>query len=660
VVQILISAVITGTVYSMLAVGLVAIYRSTRVFNFAHAPFAALGAYAGYAATVTFGLPFWLGALVGLMVGALLGLVIERFLLFRLYGRTVLELVAATFAFAMIIRSVINIGWDADIKTIPDPFGTRYLSIMGAAVPWYGLLLFGIALALVVGLSFVLRRTEMGLALRAAFDDPAAARLQGIRVNRIRTLSWVFGGSLAGLAGVLLTPIVYLTPATMDSILVLAFAAVVIGGMTSFWGAIIGGLTIAIGSNLLGSYVSAEFRDVFLYLMVLVLLSIRPQGLFGDGGKHDEAEETPAVNGRFASWVQRLSISRAQRRGTPGVGLPPAVRRYLPAIVAVAMAVFVLMAPQMFGRSNQTSLTTWMVNAVAVFGSVLVIHYGGRFFLAQNAFMAMGAYLSAILINARPESWVLMIALTVLITAIAGVLFELLTLRLEGAYYALATLILALLAPLVAVKWVSVTGGEDGLFVPSIGSGGASYDGVQLLALVSQIAVITFFVLLALRSVSMGRAIIAVRDSAPGARSIGISPLPRRLSLVAAAAGLGGLAGALSAVTNNVVTPHAFGLDIAFMLFVAAVVAGSLMWSFAGAGIVTMIPILFASYPEISQAIYGFAIILAIFVLPKRRDVFDQLIPTRKRRTWQLRPGPSPLMSDSAADTATADKAMSR
>ena len=275
--QILISAVITGAVYSMLAVGLVAIYRSTRVFNFAHAPFAALGAYAGYAATVTYELPFWMGAVVGLMVGALLGLVIERFLLFRMYGRTVLELVAATFAFAMIIRSVINIGWNADIKTIPDPFGTRYLSIMGAAVPWYGLLLVGVALALVVGVSFVLRRTEIGLALRAAFDDPAAARLQGVPVSRIRTLSWVFGGSLAGLAGVLLTPIVYLTPATMDTILVLAFAAVVIGGMTSFWGAIVGAGVLSVLPEML-RFVK-DWREIVYGALVLAMMIFRPQGL---------------------------------------------------------------------------------------------------------------------------------------------------------------------------------------------------------------------------------------------------------------------------------------------------------------------------------------------------------------------------------------------
>ncbi|MGW4335403.1 ABC transporter permease [Rhodococcus koreensis] len=627
-VQILVSAIITGAVYSMLAIGLVSIYRSTRVFNFAHAQFAALGAYCGFAVTVSHGLPFWVGGVTGTAVGAVLGLIIERVLLVRLYGRSNLEIVVATFAFAMIIRSVINLGWNSDIRTIPDPFNSSSVSILGATVPWYGVLLVACALALVVGMSFVLRRTEIGLALRAAFDDPVAARLQGIRVSRIRTASWVFGGALAGLGGFLLTPVVYLNPGTMDTILILAFAAVVIGGMTSFWGAVLGAVAIAVGVNLLGFYVSLEFKDVFVYVLVLVLLCTRPQGFFGDGHEHEEVEESSATRGRLAGRLRRMRVVIDSRRAQGGraslVG-----RRYAPAVVAAAVVIVVVLAPQIFGRGNQSSLTAWLINSIAVMGTVLVIHYGGRFFLGQTAFMAIGAYVTALMLDGGTADWIVVIVVAVVVASLAGIVFEVLTLRLSGVYYALATLVLALVTPLIAVKWVDVTGGEDGHAVPLIGPEGAPYDSSQLLALVAQISVVVFVALLVLRSLGVGRGVIAVRDSTHGARSIGIGPLPRRLGLAGVATGLGGLAGALSAITSNVVTPHTFNLDLAFMLFVAAVVAGAVVWSYAGAAIITLVPILLADVPEISQAVYGVAIILSIFVLPKRRDSLDQLVPSR-------------------------------
>jgi branched-chain amino acid transport system permease protein len=631
-VQILANGVITGAVYAVLALGLVSVYRATRVFNFAHAQVAALGAYTGYGVSVTLDLPFWVAALAGALVGAVLGLLIERFLLARMYGRPTLELVVATFAYAMIIRSVIALGWSADVRTIPDPFGNAHATVLGATVRWYGFLLVGVALLLVGGLSVLLARTEVGLALRCCFQDPVAARLVGIRVSAVRTLSWVFGGALAGLAGVLLTPLLYLSPSTMDSILVLAFAAAVVGGMTSFWGAVAGGGIIALVSNLLGKYASLDLKDVYLYALVLLLLCVRPHGLFGDRVDHAESHADRTSTTRQKAF-RFLRIARRSPSGSHGTAdgrqRHTTISKLLPPIVTLCLLAVALNAPGIFGTANRSSLTAWLINVIAVLGTILVIHYGGRFFLAQNAFMALGGYAVAVLLEGRVDQWVLVLVVATLLTAAAGVVFELMFVRLDGAYYALATLILALLAPLAAIKWTDVTGGELGRAVPFIGTGGVPYTGKQLFLVVALIACALVVTLLVLRSTRPGRAIIAVRDSASGARSLGISPLPRRLVLAGIATGLGGLAGGLSAITSNVVTPHAFSIEYAFMLFVAAVISGSLVWSLVGAAVVTLVPVWFEGTPQVAQAVFGLAILAALFILPARRDALDQFIPFR-------------------------------
>jgi branched-chain amino acid transport system permease protein len=645
VIQIIISSIITGSVYAVMALGLVAVFKTTRVFNFAHGQIAALSAYMGYTASSSWDLPFLPVVVVGGLVGAATAALMEVLVLRRMYRRSMLELVIATFGISLILRSVILRSWGPDVRTIANPLSDRNVDLLGATAPVYGLCLVAFTALIVAVLTIVLRRTTVGLRLRATFDDPVAARMQGVRVGLVRTASWMLGGALAGVGGVLLTPILFLTPSTMDDIMIIGFAAAVVGGFSSFYGAVTGGVLVAYVANVLAAYVSLRFKDVFLYGLVIAFLWVRPNGLFGEADLDEAEQEGERIGALGRAWqgvIGGVTERTARVREN-------ALRGYAPQWgVLVIVVALIFLAPAIFGSSWQLNLTTWLINLIAVAGLALITFYGGRISLAQNAFVLIGGYLTALILGGgHQELWPLVVVAAAILTGLAGALFELPSLRLRGAYYALTTLALGLLVPLLALKWTAVTGGVDGKAVPYIKFGGELATASQMYMVIAVVAAVVLITLVGLRNTRAGRAVVAVRDTPAGAASIGIAGAPRRLLIAGIGAGLGGLSGALSALSNNLVTPTQFDFNYALALLVAAVLAGSIVGSAWGAALITLVPVLLKNEPVYAQAAYGVIVLLTLFVVPHGRDVADvlrRLRPTRSAR-WRapdLVPGQPP------------------
>jgi branched-chain amino acid transport system permease protein len=620
--QIIVDSLIAGSVYMVMALGIIAVFKTTRVFNFAHGQMAAFGGYIAYAIDSHYKVPFVVLALAGAGAGAALAVATERLILARLYQRSVLELVVATFGISLILRAGIQRIWGFDTLNIRAPFPRRNVEILGTSFSAYGALVIVVAVAIIIVLSVVLNRTDIGLALRSTFDDPVAARLTGIKVARVRTASWLLGGALAGLGGVLLTPLVYLTTDTMDIVLIIAFAAAVVGGLSSFYGAMVGGFAVALTSNVVANYISLEYRNVLVYAAVLVFLWVRPHGLFGE-----EESEQASQEGERAGLLARLSSAFvAASAARAGAVRTRVLRGYAPQWIVVA-AVLVLMfaAPSILGRSYQLNLTTWLVDFVAVAGLAVMAFYAGRISLAQTAFMAVGAYSMPHLLDGRPGMWPLALVAAALLAAVAGLLFEIPSLRLHGAYYAVATLVLALLTPLLADKWRSVTGGVDGIAVPYATWHGDLLDTRTMYYVFACIAGGVIVLLLALRNSPIGRSVVAIRDSPHGAASLGLSSAPRRVAAASLGAGLGGLAGAMSGIQNNVVTGAVFSLEFALTLFVAAVLAGSLIGSAWGAAVIVLVPVWLKNQPLYATGAFGLILIVTLFLLPRGREVADVL-----------------------------------
>lgn len=637
------SSIITGSLYTIMALGLVAIYKTTRVFNFAHGMMSAFCGYVSYQFVSVWQLPFAVGVIGGIVVGALLGFVVERFMLARLYQRSPLELVIATFGVSLILQFGIIRLWGYDERGVTAPGNDRTVSVLGATVTWYGVAVVLISLAVVGGLTAVLLRTGIGLKLRATFSDPVAARLAGISVSWIRSLSWVVGGAMAGLAGVLLTPLLFLSPGSMSVILITAFAAAVIGGFSSFYGTVIGGLSVALVLNLGGTYVSLQFRNLLLYGVILVFLWLRPHGLLGDHEDESDSREGERAGVVMRRWYAVLAL--AARGGDR-------IRHRLLAghapqwLLHGLLVVVVITAPAILGVEWRLSLGTWLIDFITVAGLAMIMTYGRQFSLAQNAFMGVGAYATARFVTGASDNWPLAVLYSTLGVAAVAVLLALPSARLRGAYFAAMTLALSLALPEAAYNWISVTGGGNGKIAPSPTSGGTLLNGDQVYLILATIAIIVYFGLIALRNSPLGRRMVLASDAPRAARSLGISPWWWQVAILAIGGALGGLSGSLSALHSGIVAPASFTLDLALLLFVATVVGGSVTGAFWGTAIVVLLPVAFKGIQEYSIMMFGIALIVALFVLP--RDMSGADVLNRRRP-----PRPDPAGSV-ASDERTA------
>lgn len=639
-----ISSVVTGSVYALMALGLVAIHKTTRVFNFANGQMATLGGYMGYVVATRWHWPFLVAVVAGVVTGLVLGLVIDRVLLARIYSRPPLELVTVTVGAGLIIQALVIRWFGQDPVTIREPLSREHWKVLGTVISAYDVIVFVVALGSVALVTLVLQRTKIGLRLRATFDDPVAARVSGINVSAVRSIAWMVGGGLAGLAGVLLAPVLYLTPDSMTTILLAAFAAAVIGGFSSFYGAIVGGILLAFVVNLFGTYVSLGSKNVFLYAFLILFLIVRPFGLFGE--KESEAEPS---DGEEAG--RQRSIARRWRSLQNRIGDQRAVRtwkRWSGTSVTVLVLVVLLAAaaPALVGEGQVTSLTSWLTNLLAVAGVALVLYYGGVVNFGQNGFMAIGAYWVAELLPDRPTQWWWIVPTGAVASGLAGAILYRLCRHLQATYFVLATLAFGLLVPELAVKWNSFTGGGQGKAsgIPQglAGSPLTTDDVYNLIAIVTVVVVLGFIIL---RNSTWGRLIVAVRDSPQGAQALGISTRPKAGLMFAVGCGLGGLAGGLEALANGLVTPSSLSFDRMLLIFVAAVLAGSFLGSAWGAGLVVLVPNALQNQPEYATLLFGVVVIAAVHLLPSRRDGVDVIrLPVTFRRSTVL--GPSSPSDD--------------
>ncbi|CAN5121794.1 hypothetical protein BH09ACT6_BH09ACT6_15090 [soil metagenome] len=622
VIALLTSSLITGSIYALLALGVVVVYKSTRIFNFAQGHFASLSAYVAYAGTKLLDVPFGVALAIGAGVGVLLGLLMDRGFLRGLYSRPPIEVVIATVGVGMIIEAFVLDRFGADPVAIPEPFGGATVRIFGAAISVYGLMVSGITVVTIIVLSVGLRATRVGLQARVSFEDPVAARLVGVRVVRIRSVAWMVGGGLAGLAGVLLTPILFLTPDSMNLLLVTALLAAVIGGVTSLYGAVIGGILLALVVNLFSAFVSLEFKSVFMYLFLIVFLVVRPFGLFGKAEAPSEGSTEPVRPRQwFASSRDRVRVRIAAWRATSlGTAWKAWSGAQIAALAGAVVAVY--LAPLVLGSGQMFVGTSWLVSTISVVGLVVAFYYGGRLHFAQAGFMGIGAYTVAILYPGG-DGWVWFVPLAGLAAGLVGFLFAALAHHLQDVYFAIASLGLGLLIPELIIQWNSVTGGGQGKSVAPPTLGGAFLSTATMYFVIATVVVIIIVALLVLRNSRAGRAAVAVRDSARGAMSIGIRVKSRPIALFTISAVLGGIAGGLEGLLGGVVTPSMFDLQSMILLFAAAVVAGSIVGSPLGAAVVVLIPLLFQNVPSISYYVFGAILILSVYLAPKGRDGID-------------------------------------
>lgn len=277
-----------GSIYSLMALALVLVWRSTRVVNFAQAGQAIVTTYVAYEIVTRTGL-FWLAVLFAIAAGALFGAGVEYFLMRTLFRHVddgpvaALAPVIATLGLLGVIRSIVGMIWGNDYRSFYPPVSTDNFAIAGETIPFspFNVMVVTATALVMIAFTIVFQKTDLGLSLRAAAFQPEIARLAGIRVGPIRTIGWVFAGVAGAIAGVLVTPSNILSPNSLDLLLVLGFVAAVIGGLESLPGAVLGGLVLGIGVAFVLNYIGTSLVFPAIFVVLISSLIFRPNGLLG-------------------------------------------------------------------------------------------------------------------------------------------------------------------------------------------------------------------------------------------------------------------------------------------------------------------------------------------------------------------------------------------
>jgi branched-chain amino acid transport system permease protein len=278
-----VSGLASGGIYASLALALVLIYRATEVINFAQGEMATFSTYIAWE-LIQRGFPYWGAFFATLAIAFAGGVVIERTVIRPVEHAPVVTIVIITIGLLILFNALAGWIWSAEIKSFPSAFPTRPITVGGVAFSLQDLGTILVAVVSVLAIWVFFRFTKVGLALRAAAVRPAAARLVGVRVSWMLALGWGLAAMLGAVAGMMVAPVVFLEPNMMQTVLIYAFAAAVLGGIESPAGAVVGGLALGVLLNLLGTYVdfvTSELRLPVALGVLLVVLLIKPSGLFG-------------------------------------------------------------------------------------------------------------------------------------------------------------------------------------------------------------------------------------------------------------------------------------------------------------------------------------------------------------------------------------------
>lgn len=281
--QLLISGVAQGCIYGLIALGFVLIYKATETVSFAQGELMMLGAFMGLGFLSVMEFPFWISVIAVIVAMALFGVLVERVVIRPILGQPAFSIVMLTIGVGYMLRGAITMipGMGTDTHTLPLPYAGQIINIGTAVLAADQLVVIGVT-ALLCGLLYALfRYAKIGIAMQAASQNQLAAYYMGIPVKSINGLVWGLAAAVAAIAGILLAPTTFVH-ANMGFIGLKAFPAAVLGGFGSLPGAIVGGVLIGLVEAFSGFYLPEGFKDIAAYVVVLIMLMVKPNGLFGE------------------------------------------------------------------------------------------------------------------------------------------------------------------------------------------------------------------------------------------------------------------------------------------------------------------------------------------------------------------------------------------
>jgi len=282
--QLALNGLAVGCIYGLVALGFVLIYKATELVNFAQGDLLMLGAFVCYMFVVWYGVGYWTAFALAIAIVGLFGAVLDATILRRVIGQPQFAVVMLTIGLGSMFRSFASLTWGSEIYTLPTPFSAHTSRVGGVSVSheYVSIIVGTVMLCALLYVFFTYSR--VGVAMQAASQNQLAAYYMGIPVKLVFSLIWAISAGVATIAGVLLAP-VSLIDVNIGFIGLKAFAAAVLGGFGSIPGALAGGVTIGVIELFSGTYLPQGFKDVAAYVVLLIVLAVRPQGMFGTVGR---------------------------------------------------------------------------------------------------------------------------------------------------------------------------------------------------------------------------------------------------------------------------------------------------------------------------------------------------------------------------------------
>lgn len=278
-IAILFSGISDGAITGLIAIGIVLLFKTTGVVNFAQGDLLTLGAYFGIWLLVDLNLPTGLSYVMAIVLSFGVGVVVERVGYAPLRKRPLLAIVISTFALSLLIEAVIGLVFTNTPRTLPPPFGSGVWHVFGAAIPYQDVLIIAVTLVVFLMIQGMLQRTTLGRQVRAVSSDREAALLQGIRAGRLTMIMFGLSAAVAGLGGLLIAPILSASPTLGFTLMLGSFAAVVLGGFDRVGGAVAAAVVVGVAQQLLAGYAAPNLNEAYPFMILLVALVFRPEGL---------------------------------------------------------------------------------------------------------------------------------------------------------------------------------------------------------------------------------------------------------------------------------------------------------------------------------------------------------------------------------------------
>ncbi len=541
----------SGALLALFALGLVVVYRGSGVVNFAHGAIGMVGTYLFWQLDVKDGWPYLPAFVVGVLACALIGLITHYFVMRPLRGAAPVTRMIATLGLLTVLEQAAVHLFSAIPRIAPSALPTGTVRILGATIGEDKLILLGISIALVAMLSAFYRYTRFGWATTASNENRRALAALGYSSNRLAAISWALGGSIAGVAGILLAPSTGVQVTQLTLLILPGLAAAVVGNLRSFSLTLVGGLLVGVIQSEISRYVSAPgWSDTAPFILILIVLLIRGQ----DRG----------LRTQIAERLPRLGTGRVR---------PQLV---IPAVVAALVIVHAGISADWV----EAIVTTFAVGVILL-SFVAVTGYTGQLSLAQFAFAGFGAWVAGRLVATDHMTFLLALVIGVLATVPLGILLGVICLRTRGINLAIATLGLAVTLQDLVFENGNLTGGSTGTIVGNPKLFGIEISEITHGAAYATVCIVAFtLVALALANLRRGRSgrrLVASRANERAAASLGVNPLTARLFAFGLSSGVAALGGILISFRDPFIVYTNFE-TLASVQLVAQAVVGGVGW----------------------------------------------------------------------------------